>query len=264
METMKGRLYLFQCYPQITTTLTFAEYTDDSRTATKEVKVTSDDKGAAAYYAAYGIASDVYCQAESEDDLYVGTFYKDQLKTGEGDSTQMELYPCNNLQLRRAAYAYLYLKKPDGTPYKGSITFHGGVYVNGEYKESARFNLQGTGQNVNQPGDQDQKVSLGADGKLEVVMDQTQWGLEGNAVSAGDDIRYVFQIEQGAEVMMLAGAKTPTEYAIEEIDPYMLRELIQAIYVEAPDKSSGKRRQNIHIKYDGIGFIPLEELMRHE
>ncbi len=67
-----------------------------------------------------------------------------------------------------------------------------------------------------------------------------------------------------SEVMMLAGAKTPTEYAIEEIDPYMLRELIQAIYVEAPDKSSGKRRQNIHIKYDGIGFIPLEELMKHE
>ena len=117
---MKDRLYLFQCYPQITTTLTFAEYTDDSRTATKEVKVTSDDKGAAAYYAAYGIASDVYCQAESEDDLYVGTFYKDQMKTGEGDSTQMELYPCNNLQLRRAAYAYLYLKKPDCTPYKGN------------------------------------------------------------------------------------------------------------------------------------------------
>lgn len=29
-------------------------------------------------------------------------------------------------------------------------------------------------------------------------MDQTQWGLEGNAVSAGDDIRYVFQIEQGS------------------------------------------------------------------
>ena len=58
--------------------------------------------------------------------------------------------------------------------------------------------------------------------------------------------------------------QTPTEYAIEEIDPYMLRELIQAIYVEAPDKSSGKRRQNIHIKYDGIGFIPLEELMKHE
>ena len=51
---------------------------------------------------------------------------------------------------------------------------------------------------------------------------------------------------------------------IEEIDPAMLRELIQAIYVEAPDKSSGKRKQHIHIKYDGIGFIPLDELMKQE
>ena len=51
---------------------------------------------------------------------------------------------------------------------------------------------------------------------------------------------------------------------IEEIDPCMLRELIKAIYVEAPDKSSGKRRQKIHIEYDGIGFIPLEEPARKE
>ena len=49
---------------------------------------------------------------------------------------------------------------------------------------------------------------------------------------------------------------------IEELDPYALRELVQAIYVDAPNKSSGKRRQNIHIKYDGIGFIPLNELMQ--
>ena len=51
---------------------------------------------------------------------------------------------------------------------------------------------------------------------------------------------------------------------IEELNPYALRELVQAIYVDAPDKSSGKRRQNIHIKYDGIGFIPLNELMQKE
>ena len=51
---------------------------------------------------------------------------------------------------------------------------------------------------------------------------------------------------------------------IEKIDPAMLRELIKAIYVEAPDKSSGKRRQNIHIQYDGIGFIPLDELMNQK
>ena len=59
--------------------------------------------------------------------------------------------------------------------------------------------------------------------------------------------------------------RTADKYVnIEEIDPCMLRELIKAIYVEAPDKSSGKRRQNIHIEYDGIGFIPLDELAKKE
>lgn len=51
------------------------------------------------------------------------------------------------------------------------------------------------------------------------------------------------------------------EGLIEKLTPYALRELIQGIYVEAPDKSTGKRRQTIHIKYDGIGFIPLVVLM---
>jgi hypothetical protein len=51
---------------------------------------------------------------------------------------------------------------------------------------------------------------------------------------------------------------------IDKLDGYALRELVSAIYVDAPDKSSGKRRQNIHIKYDGIGFIPLNELIQKE
>ena len=51
---------------------------------------------------------------------------------------------------------------------------------------------------------------------------------------------------------------------IEELDGYALRELVSAVYVDAPDKSSGKRVQHIHIKYDGLGFIPLNELMRKE
>ena len=51
---------------------------------------------------------------------------------------------------------------------------------------------------------------------------------------------------------------------IEELDGYALRELVSAIYVDAPDKSSGKRIQHIHIRYDGLGFIPLNELMKKE
>ena len=51
---------------------------------------------------------------------------------------------------------------------------------------------------------------------------------------------------------------------IDELDGYTLRELVSAIYVDAPDKSSGKRVQHIHIQYDGLGFIPLNELMKEE
>ena len=51
---------------------------------------------------------------------------------------------------------------------------------------------------------------------------------------------------------------------IGELDGYALRELVSAIYVDAPDKSSGKRVQHIHIQYDGLGFIPLNELMKEE
>ena len=58
--------------------------------------------------------------------------------------------------------------------------------------------------------------------------------------------------------------KAKNYVGIETLDPYALRELVQAIYVDAPDKSTGKRRQHIHIKYDGIGFIPLDELMKKE
>ena len=42
---------------------------------------------------------------------------------------------------------------------------------------------------------------------------------------------------------------------IDKLDGYALRELVSAIYVDAPDKSSGKRVQHIHIQYDGLGFI---------
>ena len=51
---------------------------------------------------------------------------------------------------------------------------------------------------------------------------------------------------------------------LQELTPYALRELVKAIYIEAPDKSSGKRRQGIRISYDLVGFIPVDELMKQE
>ena len=49
-----------------------------------------------------------------------------------------------------------------------------------------------------------------------------------------------------------------------ELTPYALRELVKAVYVEAPDKSSGKRKQRIHIEYDLVGYIPVYELIKAE
>ena len=51
---------------------------------------------------------------------------------------------------------------------------------------------------------------------------------------------------------------------LQEMTPYALRELVKGIYIEAPDKSSGKRRQGVRISYDLVGFVPVEELLKQE
>ncbi len=59
--------------------------------------------------------------------------------------------------------------------------------------------------------------------------------------------------------------KRVRKYAdLKELTPYALRELVKAIYIGAPDKSSGKRRQEIRIEYDLVGYIPLDKLMEQE
>ena len=42
----------------------------------------------------------------------------------------------------------------------------------------------------------------------------------------------------------------------EEFSPTVLGDLVHNVYIEAPDKSSGKRAQKIHISYDLLGFLP--------
>ena len=51
---------------------------------------------------------------------------------------------------------------------------------------------------------------------------------------------------------------------LQENDPLRLMAFVKGIYIEAPDKSSGKRRQGIRISYDLVGFIPVDELMKQE
>lgn len=51
---------------------------------------------------------------------------------------------------------------------------------------------------------------------------------------------------------------------LNSLTPDALRDMVSAIYVGAPDKSSGNRQQKIEIYYDGAGFIPLNLLMQRE
>ena len=48
-----------QCYPKAKTTLNHTVYTAESRTATEEYTLDTNDKGEAAIYAPYGIAGDI-------------------------------------------------------------------------------------------------------------------------------------------------------------------------------------------------------------
>ena len=50
----------------------------------------------------------------------------------------------------------------------------------------------------------------------------------------------------------------------EKLTPTILNDMVNAVYVHAPDKSSGKRHQGIRISYDLVGFIPVEELLKQE
>ena len=70
--------------------------------------------------------------------------------------------------------------------------------------------------------------------------------------------------ERQTENLELFIKKAKKYDGLKELTPYALRQFVKAIYVETPDKSSGKRKQKIRIQYDLIGFIPINELLQAE
>ena len=70
--------------------------------------------------------------------------------------------------------------------------------------------------------------------------------------------------ERQAENLELFIKKAKKYDGLNELTPYALRELVKAIYVEKPDKSSGKKKQKIRIQYDLVDFIPINELLQAE
>lgn len=65
------------------------------------------------------------------------------------------------------------------------------------------------------------------------------------------------------EQFILRAKKYPN---LQELTPAVLHDLVNRVYVSAPDKSSGQRVQDVHISLACIGFLPesiIAEMLTH-
>ena len=91
--------------------------------------------------------------------------------------------------------------------------------------------------------------------------EEEQQSLKMNAETLRQEIEAQEQQNQNLELFI---QKVHQNADLDELTAYAAHDLIKAIYIGAPNKSSGKRRQSISICYDFVGFIPLDELMKQE
>ena len=191
-ETLQNKFYLFQLTPAAETTL---QYTD-GKGASKTFKTNSD--GVLALYEPNGIASEVSLRSGSGGDIYLGTIYKENLRSGERDATKLQLYPLNTFSLRQVARASVTLITPGGDPLADkSVTVRGGVYKNGGYCETA---LLGSTAGKLVSGITGDTYTTDAAGNITVYLDSTQfWSAEkgessNTALSALDQLEYILEI----------------------------------------------------------------------
>ena len=191
-KTLQNKFYLFQLTPAAETTL---QYTD-GKGAPKTV--TTNSEGVLALYEPNGIASEVSLRSGSGADIYLGTIYKENLRSGERDATKLQLYPLNTFSLRRVARASVTLITPDGDPLANkTLTVRGGVYKNGGYCETA---LLGSRAGALVSGITGDTYTTDAAGNITVYLDSTQfWSAEKGesnttALSALDQLEYILEI----------------------------------------------------------------------
>ena len=191
-KTLQNKFYLFQLTPAAKTTL---QYTD-GKGASKTVTTNSD--GVLALYEPNGIASEVSLRSGSGADIYLGTIYKENLRSGERDATKLQLYPLNTFSLRRVARASVTLITPGGDPLANKpVTVRGGVYKNGGYCQTAQL---GSTADALASGTTDKTYTTDAAGNITVYLDSTQfWSAEKGesnttALSALDQLEYILEI----------------------------------------------------------------------
>ena len=191
-KTLQNKFYLFQLTPAAETTL---QYTDGKGVPKK---VTTNSEGVLALYEPNGIASDVSLRSGSGADIYLGTIYKENLRSGERDATKLQLYPLNTFSLRRVARASVTLITPGGDPLANkTVTVRGGVYKNGGYCQTA---LLGSRAEALVSGTTGNTYTTDAAGNITVYLDSTQfWSAEKGesnttALSALDQLEYILEI----------------------------------------------------------------------
>ena len=191
-KTLQNKFYLFQLTPAAETTLQYTDGTGASKT------VTTNSDGVLALYEPNGIASEVSLRSGSGADIYLGTIYKENLRSGERDATKLQLYPLNTFSLRRVARASVTLIKPGGDPLANTtVTVRGGVYKNGGYCQAA---LLGSRADALVSGITGDTYTTDAAGNITVYLDSTQfWSAEKGesnttALSALDQLEYILEI----------------------------------------------------------------------
>ena len=191
-KTLQNKFYLFQLTPAAETTL---QYTDGKGVPKT---VTTNSEGVLALYEPNGIASEVSLRSGSGADIYLGTIYKENLRSGERDATKLQLYPLNTFSLRRVARASVTLITPGGDPLANkTVTVRGGVYKNGGYCEAA---LLGSTAGALVSGITGDTYTTDAAGNITVYLDSTQfWSAEKGernttVLSALDQMEYILEI----------------------------------------------------------------------
>ena len=191
-KTLQNKFYLFQLTPAAETTL---QYTDGKGVPKT---VTTNSEGVLALYEPDGIASEVSLRSGTGGDIYLGTIYKENLRSGERDATKLQLYPLNTFSLRRVARASVTLITPGGDPLADKpVTVRGGVYKNGGYCQAA---LLGSTAGALVSGITGDTYTTDAAGTITVYLDSTQfWSAEKGessttALSALDQLEYILEI----------------------------------------------------------------------
>ena len=82
---------------------------------------------------------------------------------------------------------------------------------------------------------------------------QEQEELREKLLQLNEDITQ--QEEQAENIDRFIG-KVRKYLDLDELTPAILNDMVKAVYVHAPDKSSGRREQRIDISYDLVGILP--------